>query len=89
MTAQTRPAALRDLINENTEGALFALLYMCKTNAWTSHLWAQSASEGAPRGKTRVLFFARDPTGKVRYFDCALIPDETGDIAQEIKVLEL
>lgn len=78
--------ALGAVIDEETEGAIFALRTECDTNGWTPHIWAQTPAEGSPPGLTRLLLYG-DSAGTIKYWDSVLIRDATGTAAK-IKVAE-
>lgn len=68
---------MRLALDEATEGGLYALNMVSKSSNLTPHVWVQT---NAAPGSSRVLFYATNEQGLVRYFDSALTPaDEVRD----------
>jgi hypothetical protein len=61
---------LRVALDRATQGGLYALNCVSKKGL-DPHVWLQPK---AIQGFTRVIFYATDATGKVKYFDTALTP---------------
>jgi hypothetical protein len=75
--------AVRNALDERTEGALYALQYEASENGWDPHVWAQKFKDGT----TRFIFYATDSKGHTRYFDYATAQD-TGNLAEKVIFFE-
>ncbi len=60
------PLIFEQAINGLTEGALYALRFVCEMNDWSPHL--------AVAGN-RLLLLGTDHFSRIVYFDCAIIPN--------------
>lgn len=72
---------LRVALDAATQGGLQALALATQETGCNPHIWLQP--EAYP-GYTRVMFYATDETGHVRYFDSVLTPS---DPARDTQVL--
>ena len=64
---------LRAALDEATRGGVRALALVTQETGCNPHIWLQP--EARP-GMTRVMFYATDETGHVRYFDSVLTPSD-------------
>ena len=64
---------LRVALDEATHGGLHALVHVVETQGFYPHIWVQP--EAYP-GYTRIMLYATDEVGRVRYFDTAITPTD-------------
>lgn len=79
------------LLDEATDGAVYAATFICKQNGWTPRAMVQTHLDGMPYGEMRLILYGIDPkTEIVKYFDTARLPEgEAQTTGWGLKLYEL